>query len=178
MKIIEMEREDLLRERKRIEARVTRNLLRTNATIFTLPKTNYGMILSFSPFNINSCTNSFVKSESRWKYSHISNRLHTYEDERNILEKEMRMFINFKEKDYLHTILSKFIYYDFSVRYCIKNKLPIISKQNHNKLKKLINKWKEVSKDMHYKPTKQEKRKLKKLASADRTDVVNRLKTY
>ena len=92
MKIIEMEREDLLRERKRIEARVTRNLLRTNATIFTLPKTNYGMILSFSPFNINSCTNSFVKSESRWKYSHISNRLHTYEDKRNILEKEMRLF--------------------------------------------------------------------------------------
>ena len=81
-------------------------------------------------------------------------------------------------KDYIHTILSKFIYYDFSVRYCIKNKLPIISKQNHNRLKKLINKWKEVSKDMHYKPTKQEKRKLKKLASADRTDVVNRLKTY
>ena len=46
MKIIEMDRETLLRERKRIEARVTRNLLRTNATIFTLPKTNYGMIHS------------------------------------------------------------------------------------------------------------------------------------
>ena len=176
MKVIQMERNELLRERKRIEARVTRNLMRTNAIIFTLPKTANGMILSFSPFNINSSTNSFVKSESRWKYSHISNRLHTFKDERNRLEEEIRTYINFKEKDYIHTILSKFIYYDFSVRYCIKNKLPIISKHNHNKMKKLINKWKELSKNMHYKPTKQEKRKLKKLVRAERKDVINRIK--
>lgn len=176
MKVIQMERSELLRERKRIEARVTRNLMRTNAIIFTLPKTANGMILSFSPFNINSSTNSFVKSESRWKYSHISNRLHTFKDERNKLEEEIRKYINFKEKDYIHTILSKFIYYEFSVRYCIKNKLPIISKHNHNKMKKLINKWKELSKNMHYKPTKQEKRKLKKLVRAERNDVIKRIK--
>lgn len=176
MKVIQMERNELLRERKRIEARVTRNLMRTNAIIFTLPKTANGMILSFSPFNINSSTNSFVKSESRWKYSHISNRLHTFKDKRNKLEEEIRKYINFKEKDYIHTILSKFIYYEFSVRYCIKNKLPIISKHNHNKMKKLINKWKELSKNMHYKPTKQEKRKLKKLVRAERNDVIKRIK--
>lgn len=176
MKVIQMERNELLRERKRIEARVTRNLMRTNAIIFTLPKTANGMILSFSPFNINSSTNSFVKSESRWKYSHISNRLHTFKDERNKLEEEIRKYINFKEKDYIHTILSKFIYYEFSVRYCIQNKLPIISKHNHNKMKKLINKWKELSKNMHYKPTKQEKRKLKKLVRAERNDVIKRIK--
>lgn len=177
MKVIELDRETLLRERKRIEARITRNLMRVNATIFTLPKTNKGTILSFSPFNVNSCTNSFIKSESRWKYSHISNRLHMFEkDERSLIESEIRKYINYKGEKYIHILLNKLMYYDYCQRYCNKHKLPMISKVNHNKVKKLIAKWKEISKDMHYKPTKQEKRKLKKLVAADRTVVVNRLK--
>lgn len=177
MKIVELDQKELLRQRKRIEARITRNLIRVGALIFTLPKTNSGTILSFSPYNVNSCTNSFVKSESRWKYSHISNRLHKYEkDERYMIEKEIKKYINFKDEKYVHILLNKLMYYDFTQRYCNKNKLPMLSRNDHNIVKKLINKWKAVSKDMHYKPTKQEKRKLKKLVAADRTKVINSLK--
>lgn len=163
MKISELDRDDLVYQRKRIEARITRTVIKAKATIFTLPIGNDGRVLSFSPYTVNTMTDILIKSQIRWKYSHISNRLHIYEDERYKLEVEMRKIINFREDTFIHLVLNRLVTYEGVYEYCTQSKLPMISKQDFNKLLKLIKKWKEASKDLHYKPSKQEKRKLKKL---------------
>ena len=163
MKILELDRDGLIKQRKRIEARITRVIIKNRASIFTLPTGNDGRVLSFSPYTVNTMTDILIKSQIRWKYSHISNRLHKYEDERYEIEVEIRKIINLKETTFIHLVLNKLVTYRGVFEYCSENKLPMISKQEFNKLLKLIKRWKEVSKDLHYKPSKQEKRKLKKL---------------
>lgn len=65
---------------------------------------------------------------------------------------------------YIHLTYNEWLkgYGKFKV-FCNDNCLPVLSKIDYNKLVKLINQWKIESGKLHYKMSKNEKRKLKKL---------------
>ena len=162
-KICEMNYSELLEERKDVERRITHKLLSNNkAKVYEIKTGRNNRILSLSPYALNNTTSLTCSRYTRWKYAHLSSELHTYKDDRRVIENKIKGIIPFKNK-FVHLVFAEFETYESTKRYCDEYNIPAISKQEYNKMKKLINKWRILSEDLHYKMTKQDKRKLKKL---------------
>lgn len=157
-------------ERMSLEKNIILQLVRekkknTRLKIESLVRNDSGRILSFSPYELYCRTNVKYDMEVRWKYSHLSSAIHKIEDdERNILAKKIKKIIPFNgilEFLGFREILQGYVYCKC---FCAERNLPFLSKQKYAHICRLIRKWQLLSQEIHYRPSKQEKRKLKKLA--------------
>ena len=155
---------NLLEERKNIEKRTTRKLFRKNVKLYSLQRGHNARILALSPFALDNNSNIDTDYETRYKYNHISGRLHTYIDKRAEIEEKIYQILPYKNVQFIHLLYTEdFATYESTKSYCNENNIAMIKKSDFNKMKKLINRWKIESSNLHYKPSKQEKRKIIKI---------------
>lgn len=165
MYISDMSYDEVLEERKDIERRLIHKVIRNKkVTIYELKEGHNRRYLSYSPYTLRNTTNLDCSRYTGYKYSHLSNELHKYADERYEIEEKIHEIIPFKKIRFIHLLFAEdFETYTSTKNYCNENGIAMISKLQYKEVCKLINKWRSLSSDLHYKMTKQEKRKLKKL---------------
>ncbi|MBR8733162.1 hypothetical protein IX329_000735 [Fusobacterium necrophorum] len=160
---------DPIKERIALEKNLMLRVVRekknkTRMKLYSLSRTNSGRILSFSAYELDCRSNIVIDREVRWKYSNLSKEIHSLEkDERNILAEEIKKFIPFDdvlEHEAFKEIQKSFVH---CMCFCKERNLSFLSKQKYNYVCRLIKKWQTLSQQIHYKPSKAEKRKLKKL---------------
>ena len=162
--LLKADYEKLLEERKNIEKRTTRKLFKKDVKLYNLQRGHNARILALSPFALDNNSSTGVSYETRYKYNHISGKLHTYNDDRAKIEEQIYNILPYKPVQFLHLLYTEdFATYESTIQYCNDNNIAIIKKSDFNRMKKLINKWKIESSSLHYKLTKQEKRKIKKI---------------
>ena len=155
---------EILEERKEIEKRTTRKLFRKNVKLYSIQRGHNDRILSLSPFALDNNSSTGTDFETRYKYNHISGRLHTYNDVRAEIEEKIYQILPYKPVQFVHLLYTEdFATYESTMQYCNNNNIAMIKKSDYNKMKRLINKWKLESSNLHYKLTKQEKRKIIKI---------------
>ena len=155
---------NLLEERKNIEKRTTRKLFRKNVKLYSLQRGHNARILALSPFALDNNSSTGTDFETRYKYNHISGKLHTFNDVRAEIEEKIYQILPYKPVQFIHLLYTEdFATYESTMQYCNDNNIAMIKKSEYNRMKKLISKWKLASSDLHYKLSKQEKRKIKKL---------------
>ena len=156
--------EKLLEERKAIEERTTKKLFKKNVKLYSLQRGHNARILALSPFALDNNSSTGTDYATRYKYNHISGRLHTYNDVRAEIEEQIYQILPYKPVQFVHLLFTEdFETYESTKNYCNENNIAMIKKSEYNKMKKLISKWKLESSSLHYKLKKQEKRKIKKL---------------
>ena len=155
---------NLLEERKNIEKRTTRKLFRKNVKLYSLQRGHNARILALSPFALDNNSSTGTDFETRYKYNHISGKLHTFNDVRAEIEEKIYQILPYKPVQFVHLLYTEdFATYKSTMQYCNDNNIAMIKKSDYNKMKKLINKWKLSSSSLHYKLKKQEKRKIIKI---------------
>ena len=155
---------ELLEERKKIEERTTKKLFRKNIKLYTLQRGHNARILALSPYALDNNSNTVIDFETRYKYNHISGKLHTYNDDRAEIEEQIYNILPYKSVQFVHLLFTEDLAtYESTIQYCNDNNIAMIKKSDYNKVKKLINRWKIESSSLHYKLSKQEKRKIKKI---------------
>ena len=155
---------EILEERKNIEKRITRKLFKKGVKLYNLQRGHNNRILALSPFALDNNSSTGTDFETRYKYNHISGRLHTYNDDRAEIEKQIYNILPYKPVQFVHLLFTEdFATYESVKNYCNENNIAMIKKSDFNKMKKLINRWKIESSNLHYKPSKQEKRKIIKI---------------
>ena len=155
---------EILEERKEIEKRTTRKLFRKNVKLYSLQRGHNARILALSPFALDNNSSTGVDFETRYKYNHISGKLHTFNDVRAEIEEQIYQILPYKPVQFVHLLFTEdFETYESTKNYCNENNIAMIKKSEYNKMKKLISKWKLESSSLHYKLKKQEKRKIIKL---------------
>lgn len=169
-KIAEMTYEELIKERKGLEKFIINLIVKKNKNSVKIHKILRGQdkrMLSFSPFSANEYTSMYIRDILRWRYYQLSKAIHEYYDERAKIENKIEELYGYRIKEkYVHIFFEEvFRDYDTYKKYCNRNKQKIIKLQKFNRICNLIKKWRQVSADMHYKITSQEKRKLKKILS-------------
>lgn len=149
--------------RKKIESYNTNKLVSNKeAKIYLLERGYNGRILSFSPYSLNTNTNLY--SDNAYKYSGLSRAIHNEIDNpRNIVEKEILKSIPNDFSTFFHLFIKEISSYGKYVNYCNNYNIPLMKKEKYYTLLKLIKKWRILSQKAHYCPTKQQKRKLKKI---------------
>jgi hypothetical protein len=155
---------NLLEERKNIEKRTTRKLFRKNVKLYSLQRGHNARILALSPYVLDNNSSTVTDFETRYKYNHISGKLHTFNDVRAEIEEKIYQILSYKPVQFVHLLYTEdFATYKSTMQYCNDNNIAMIKKSDYNKMKKLINKWKLSSSSLHYKLKKQEKRKIIKI---------------
>ena len=155
---------ELLEERKEIEKRTTRKLFRKDVKLYNLQRGHNARILALSPFALDNNSSTGTDYETRYKYNHISGKLHTYNDVRAEIEEKIYQILPYKPVQFVHLLFTEdFATYESTMQYCNDNNIAMIKKSEYNKMKKLISKWKLASSSLHYKLSKQEKRKIIKI---------------
>lgn len=149
--------------RKKIESHNTNKLVSEKDTkIYSLERGYNGRILSFSPYSLDKNTN--LRSVDGYKYSGLSHVIHNEKDNpRNIVEQEILKLIPNEYSSFFHLFIKEISSYGKYVNYCNEYNIPLMKKEKYNHLLKLIKKWRILSQKEHYSPTKQQKRKLKKI---------------
>ena len=149
--------------RKKIESHNINKLVSAKeAKIYSLERGYNGRILSFSPHSLNTNTNLY--SDNAYKYSGLSRAIHNEIDNpRNLVEKEILKLIPNEYSSFFHLFIKEISSYDKYVNYCNNYNIPLMKKEKYYTLLKLIKKWRILSQKAHYCPTKQQKRKLKKI---------------
>ena len=152
-----------LEKRKDMERRITLDIVSNpKSRVYKVGRGHNGRILSFSPYMARENTNLFYEIEEVWYYSGLSRIVHKDEDSpRTIIEGKIKEMVYLD--NHPHLVFPEIDSYDKYRLYCNYHKIPLLSKENYNTLQKLIVKWKILSAEEHYVPTKQEKRKIKKL---------------
>nr|DAN35389.1 MAG TPA: hypothetical protein [Caudoviricetes sp.] len=165
MEICNLDYDELLEERKSIEKRMVKKLVSKKDTkIYELKRGHKDNILSFTPRSVLDCTNKSVSCYTRYKYGHLSQEIHEYRDERYFLERKIKNILPVYGVKFFHIFIADVLMcYENVRKYCDEQEIPMITKREHKEILKLVIKWREASAKLHYKPTKQEKRKLKKL---------------
>ena len=162
--LLKADYEKLLEERKNIEKRTTRKLFKKDVKLYNLQRGHNARILALSPFALDNNSNKYTGYETRYKYNHISGKLHTYNDVRAEIEEKIYEILPYKPVQFIHLLFTEnFETYESTMQYCNDNNIAMIKKSEYNRMKKLISKWKLASSDLHYKLSKQEKRKIKKI---------------
>lgn len=160
---------DVIKKRILLEKKITQAIIIKKCRVFKLCRGGNGKIVSFSPYLADTYTSLWVSKIARYKYSHLSGKVHKLEDERAEIEREIAQLSPIKKpSDILfHEYIGMFNEsYELFVKNQINSrKLPAIKKADYNRLQKLARKWREASKDCHYSLSKQEKRCLKKRAA-------------
>lgn len=136
---------------------------RDDITVYTVPRGYNGRILSYSPYSFRESTSSWTNISAHYSYSNLSRKLHSASTERNWLQGEIEKYIP-NSNQYFHLFLEDVETYEKYREYCDRKSLPVMKKVTYFRVQKLMKKWRILSGSEHYKLTKQEKRKLKKLA--------------
>lgn len=149
--------------RKKIESHNTNKLVSAkDAKIYSLERGYNGRILSFSPYSLDKDTN--LRSVDGYKYSGLSHAIHNEKDNpRNIVEHDILQLIPNEFSSFFHLFIKEISSYGKYVNYCNNYNIPLMKKEKYYTLLKLIKKWRILSQKAHYCPTKQQKRKLKKI---------------
>lgn len=164
---------DIVNERKTIEETLLKNMMKHKCYHKLKREPIYGRILSYSPYMAYEYTSLDVTNEVRGKYANLSRHIHNSKLlKRNNIEKEIRDILFLDEDVLLFEVINDILIsynngygYKFIINYYNREKKPSINKIKYNRLIKLCKKFKEESIKLHYSPTKQEKRYLKKHAS-------------
>ena len=152
-----------LEQRLKIEKQIINRLVRRQdkVEIYNLPRGINNKILTLSPYTLYNNTNQ--NCYDRYAYSGLSREIHKMKDERAKIEEQINKIIKLNST-FTHLVLTEELNtYENVFKYCTYHKLPMISKEKFNTLKKLINKWRLASSETHYSLTKDEKRVLKKI---------------
>lgn len=134
--------------------------------VYRLERNSYGKLLSLSPYALYENTSTAIDEWFRHWYNALSRKMHKHVDDRYRLEIEINDIIPitddlvFRFFNFIEPILE---HRDLLTKYCNIVRIPMLSNKEIKKVRNLIYKWREASSDCHYKMTKQEKRKLKKL---------------
>jgi len=136
--------------------------------IFDLDRGYNGRILSFSPASLRYCTNISADADSRYMYGNLSERIHSGKGERSRVEREIEKILPTRGGLPHEIFVRYYMHYDTLREYCDAYNFPMLTREEFNQLKKLVKKWRILSAQEHYSPTKQEKRKLKKLLSKNK----------
>lgn len=149
--------------RKDMERRITLDIVSNpKSKIYKVGRGHNRRILSFSPYMARENTNHYYEQEDVYYYSSLSRDIHKNEDRpRNEIEEKIREMVYLD--NHPHLVFPEIDSYSKYRQYCNYHKIPLLSKEKYNTLQKLIVKWKILSAEEHYTPTKQEKRKIKKL---------------
>lgn len=152
----------ILEQRKKIERQVTQYVLKNNASIYNLQRGYNGRILSFSPGGANY--NTSVGYFNTVVYAGLSQSIHDNNGKRSTIEKKIESILPIRG-GYTFKVFNDWdtMDYDDIRDYCNTYNIPMITKEKFNQVKKLVKKWRLASPKEHYKMSKQEKRKLKKL---------------
>lgn len=160
----------LLESRKKIEKRIMVNIMRRNAEticVFEIMSSNTGRLLSYSPYTANNNTSMEIPRRIGYYYSHLSQALHDVRDERYEVEVKIDKILPIDVSYFTFAYFNKLeeILSDKRelIKYCNTRKIAIPSDSKCKELRRLIARWRFLSSDCHYKMTKQQKRKLKKL---------------
>lgn len=170
-KLLDMNYEEKLQERKEIERYIISLIVRKNKKdirIYEILRGENDRILSYSPYSANENTGLTISNVLRYRYSQLSTHLHqSFSDKRAKIQDKIEKIYGYRiQEKYVHIFLEEvFRDYDTYKKYCNRNKQKIIKLQKFNQICNLIKKWRKISIDMHYKMTLQEKRKLKKIFS-------------
>ena len=156
----------VLEERKDIERIMLHKVIRhsrNNVSIYNLERGYNNKLLGFSPYRLNKDTDKYQDCETGYKYSHLSSVIHRQNGKRKDLEDEIYKLVPYSS-NHIHLLYNEWLkdYKKFKI-FCDNKCLPVLSKIDYNKLIKLINQWKIESGKLHYKMSRNEKRKLKKL---------------
>ena len=151
-------------QRKNIEKHIIAKLVsRDDSRIYEIERGYNKRILSYSPRTAYEDTNMDFYHES-YRYSGLSQAIHNEKDsERNKVEKQILKHVPNNFSRFFHLFLKEISEYENYVLYCNYYNIPLLKKEQYNTLSKLIKKWKVLSQNEHYSPTKQEKRKMKKM---------------
>lgn len=154
-----MDVKDVLEQRIKLERQATQYALRKNAKVYNIQRGFNNRICSMSPGILYYNTNLEMYAGA---YSGLSQTIHESNTKRAMIEKRINKIIPILG-DYTFKVFERFGTYRSLKEYCDKYGIGYIKKEKYLELKNLIKKWKILSADVHYKMTKQEKRKLKKL---------------
>lgn len=152
-------------QRKNIEKHIITQLVsRDDTRIYNIERGYNKRILSYSPRTAYEDTNMDFYHENH-RYSGLSQAIHNEKDsERNKVEKQILQLVPNYYSRFFHLFLKEISNYKNYVLYCNEFNIPLLKKEQYNTLSKLIKKWKILSQNEHYSPTKQEKRKMKKMS--------------
>ena len=132
---------NLLEERKKIEERTTKKLFRKNVKLYNLQRGHNARILALSPFVLDNNSNKSVDYETRYKYNHISGKLHTYNDDRAKIEEQIYEILPYKPVQFVHLLFTEDLAtYESTMQYCNDNNIAMIKKSDFNKIKKIYKK--------------------------------------
>lgn len=168
-RLLDMDYQEKMEERKNIEKYIISLIIRKSKKdlkIYQLIRGDNNKILSYSPYSANENTALIISNILRYRYSQLSTHLHeSLCDERTTIQQKIEKIYGYEIKEkYVHIFLEEvFRDYDTYKKYCNRNKQKIIKLQKFNQICNLIKKWRQLSSDMHYKMTPDEKRKLKKI---------------
>ena len=162
--------EEIISRRKWIEKKVIDILMRETDIdeneVYRIERNAYGRILSYSPYTLYNDTSTGIIECFRYWYRNLSQQMHKATDERYNIEVEINNLIPITDNlvfRFFNFISPYLDHKELLLKYCNIVKIPMLSDRNIKKVKYLIYKWRDVSSNCHYKMTKQEKRKLKKL---------------
>ena len=159
-----MDIKDVLEQRIKLERQATQYALRKNAKIYNIQRGYNNRICSMSPGALYYNTDLEMYGGA---YSGLSQSLHDSNTERAMIEKKIKNIIPICG-DYAFKVFERWSTYSSLKEYCDEYNIGYIKKEKYLELKNLVKKWRIASSKEHYKLSKQEKRKLKKLRN--RTD--------
>lgn len=156
-------------KRTRLEKRIVKKVVSSKTIeVFDLGRGYNGRILSFSPYSLRENTNASMSIETHYAYGNLSRRIHSGNGERSRVERKIEEILPTLGGLPHEIFVRYYMHYDTLREYCNAYDFPMLTREKFNQLKKLVKKWRILSAQEHYSPTKQEKRKLKKLLSKNK----------
>ena len=171
------ELEKIINQRKDVEKAIIKKLVKRNSkykiySLFRNERTNE--IQSFSCYEADNRTSIYIDRNERYNYNHLSRQIHKHYDERTRIEEHISKLIKLDRSLLIHELFKEFKLFQIKenkhliVEYCNKMRCKVPSREDLNKIFKLIRKWQIASENYHYRISKQDKRKLKKIHSRTR----------
>ena len=179
---MDYELENVVNQRKEVEKAIIKKLVNKNSkykiySLFKNERTNE--IQSYSCYEADNKTSLFIHRNERYNYNHLSKQIHTFYDERAKIEEEISKLIKLDKNVLVHILFKEFKQFQFKenkhllIEYCNRVHCKLPSREDLNKILKLIRKWQIASENYHYRISKQDKRKLKKIHSRTRMLNIN-----
>lgn len=174
------ELQSIINQRKDVEKAIIIKLVKKDSkyniySLFRNERTNE--IQSYSCYEADNRTSIYIDRNERYNYNHLSKEIHKCYDERAKIEEEISKLIKLDKNVLVHILFKEFKQFQFKenkhllIEYCNRVHCKLPSREDLNKIFKLIRKWQIASENYHYRISKQDKRKLKKIHS--RTTMLN-----
>lgn len=171
------ELQSIINQRKDVEKAIIIKLVKKDSkyniySLFRNERTNE--IQSYSCYEADNRTSIYIDRNERYNYNHLSKQIHKHYDERAKIEEEISKLIKLDTSVLIHELFKEFKLFQIKenkhliIEYCNRMRCKLPSQEDLNKIFKLIRKWQIASENYHYRISKQDKRKLKKIYSRTR----------